>query len=248
MKRNLAIIIAVGLIISGSGTVTSSFTDEKFVEKTEEVSFSSAQFLENNDYTNIDLYEATSYLTTPGSYMLPVVTRVYTFPFKTTITDVTVSYTETEEKIISKPVQLAPQPMKDNTLEPIHAAIQMKSWNIYPEQPFSYHIAAGRDGANLVTYLAVHLYPIQYLPSENTIRYSKNAQIIITSIPPETKTTTADQYELIIIAPEAFSKELQPLVTHKISKDMTTKLVTQEDISNSVYFTKEGRDSAEEMK
>jgi len=249
MKRNLAIIIAVGLIISGSGTLASSFTDEKFVEKTEEVSFSSAQFLENNDYTNIDLYEATSYLTTPGSYMLPVVTRVYTFPFKTTITDMTVSYTEAQEKIISKPVQLAPQPIMDNTLKPITETAQINSYNIYPEQPYSYHIAAGRDGDNLVTYLAVHLYPIRYLPSENTLHCSKNAQIIITSIPPETKTTTtSDQYELVIIAPESFSEALQPLVNHKISKDITTKLVINDDISNSIYFTKEGRDSAEEMK
>jgi hypothetical protein len=248
MNRNLAIIIIVSLLISTSGIVASSSTDQKFVEKTDILSFSSVQLFEKNDYTCIELSEATSYLTTPGGYMLPVVTQVYTFPFKTKITDIVVSYTETQEQRISKPVQFAPQPIKDDTLEPIHATIQMKSWNIYPEPPFSYHIAAGRDGNNLVTYLAVHLYPIQYLPSENTIRYSKNAQIIITSIPPETKTTTSDQYELVIIAPEAFSKELQPLVTHKISKDMTTKLVTQEDIDNSVYFTKEGRDSAEEMK
>ena len=190
MNRNFAIIIVVGLIISGSGIVASSSTDQKFVEKTDILSFSSVQLFEKNEYISIDLSEATSYLTTPGGYMLPVVTRVYTFPFKTKITDVAVSYTETQEKIISKPVQLAPQPIRDNTLEPIHATTQMNSWNIYPEQPFSYHIAAGRDGDNLVTYLAVHLYPIQYLPSENTIRCSKNAQIIITSIPPETKTTT----------------------------------------------------------
>jgi hypothetical protein len=205
MNRNLAIIIIVSLLISGSGIVTSSSTDQKVVEKTDILSFSSVQLFEKNEYTSIELSEATSYTTTPGGYMLPVVTHVYTFPFKTKITDIAVSYTETQEKIISKPVQLAPQPMKDDTLEQIPATTQMKSWNIYHEQPFSYNIAAGRDGDNVVTYLAVHLYPIQYLPSENIIRYSKNAQIIITSIPPETKTTTSDQYELVIIAPEAYS-------------------------------------------
>jgi len=249
MNRNLVIVIVVGLIISGSGAVASSFTDQKFVEKTDILSFSSIQFSEKNEYLSIELSEATSYLTTPGGYMLPVVTRVYTFPFKTKISDVTVSYTETQEKIISKPVQLVPQPIMDNTLEPIKGSTQMNSLTIYPEQPFSYHIAAGRDGDTLVTYLAVHLYPIQYLPSESTLRCSQNAEIIITSILPETKTTiNSDQYELVIITPDAFSEALQPLVTHKISKDITTKLVTTDEISNSVYFTAEGRDSAEEMK
>ena len=115
MNRNIAIVIVIGLIISGSGVVASSFTDQKFVEKTDTLSFSSVQLFEKNEYISIDLSEATSYLTTPGSYLLPVVTRVYTFPFKTKITDVTVSYTETQEKTISKPVQLAPQPITDNT-------------------------------------------------------------------------------------------------------------------------------------
>ena len=80
-------------------------------------------------------------------------------------------------------------------------------------------MAAGRDGENLVTFLAVHLYPVRYLPSENTLRYAQNAKITITYVLPETQSTTvADQYELVIIAPAAFSKALQPLVTHKISQ------------------------------
>ena len=249
MKKSLVGIIVAVLIISGCGAVASSFTDQKIVEKTDNLSFSSVQLLEENDYTNVGLSEATSYLTTPGGYALPVVTRVYTFPFLTKITDVVVSYTEIQEKTISKPLKLAPQPIADNTQESNLASLQSTSLKIYPEQSYSYHIAAGRDGDNLVTYFAVHLYPVQYLPSENILRCAKNAKITITYILPETQsTTTSDQYELVIIAPEAFSKALQPLVTHKISKGMTTKLVTRDDICNSVYFPAEGRDCAEEMK
>ena len=249
MNRNFAIVLGIVLIASGSGAVSSSFTDQKITEITDTVLFSSVQYSEKNDSVNIELAEATSYLTTPNSYLLPVVTRVYTYPFKTKITDVTVTYTQIQEKIISKPVELAPQPVMDNTLEPMQTTTQKNSWDIYPEQLFNYHIAAGRDGDNLVTYLAVHLYPIQYLPFENTLRCSNEAEITITSIPPETQTTLAyDQYQLLIIAPEAFSQALQPLVTHKTSKDMTTKLVTDNEIYSSVYFPVEGRDDAEEMK
>jgi hypothetical protein len=249
MKKSLAIVILVVLIVSGCGVVTSSFIDPRVVEKTDTLSFSSVQLLEENDYTNIGLSEATSYLTTPGGYALPVMTRVYTFPFLTKITDVVVSYSEIKEKTISKPLKFAPQPIADNTEGSNLVSHQSTSFKIYPEDSYSYHIAAGRDGDNLVTYLAVHLYPVQYLPSDNTLRYAQNAKIsIMYMLPDEKSTKSTDQYELVIIAPEAFSEALQPLVSHKISKGMTTKLVTLEDIYQSVYFLVEGRDCAEEMK
>jgi hypothetical protein len=249
MKKSLAIVIVAVLITSGCGAVASSFTDPRTVEKTDTLSFSSVRLLEENGYTSIDLSEATSYLTTQGSYILPVVTRVYTFPFKTKITDVVVSFTETQEKTISKPLKLAPPPIADDTERPSLASVQSTSFKIYPEQSYSSHIAAGREGDNLATFLAIHLYPVHYLPSDNILSCAKNAKITITYLLPETQsTTTSDQYELLIIAPEAFSEALQPLVTHKISKGMTTKLVTRDDICNSVYFPAEGRDCAEEMK
>jgi hypothetical protein len=249
MKKSLAIVIVVVLIVSGCGAVASSFIDPRVVEKTDTLSFSSVQLLEENDYTNIGLSEATSYLTTSGGYALPVMTRVYTFPFLTKITDVVVSYSEIQEKTISKPLKFAPQPIADNTEGSNLVSHQSTSFKIYPEDSYSYHIAAGRDGDNLVTYLAVHLYPVQYLPSDNTLRYAQNAKIsIMYMLPDEKSTKSTDQYELVIIAPEAFSEALQPLVSHKISKGMTTKLVTLEDIYQSVYFLVEGRDCAEEMK
>ncbi|MCJ7698141.1 MAG: C25 family cysteine peptidase, partial [Thermoplasmata archaeon] len=249
MKKSLAIVIVAVLITSGCGAVASSFTDPRIVEKTDTLSFSSFKLLEENEYTSIDLSEATSYLTTPGSYMLPVVTRVYTFPFKTKITNVVVCFSEVQEKTISKPLKLTPQAITDNTEVSTLVSLQSTSFSICPEQSYSYHIAAGRNGDNLVTFCAVHLYPVQYLPSDNLLSYAKNAKITITYLLPETQsTTTSDQYELVIIAPEAFSEALQPLVTHKISKGMTTKLVTRDDICNSVFFPAEGRDCAEEMK
>ena len=249
MKKSLAIVIVAVLIISGCGAVASSFTDQKIVEKRNSLSFSCVQLLEENDYTNVGLSEATSYLTTPGGYALPVVTRVYTFPFLTKITDVVVSYSDIQEKTISKPLKLAPQPIADNTDGSNLVSLQSPSLKIYPEDSYSYHIAAGRDGDSIVTFLAIHLYPVQYLRSDNILRCAKNAKITITYLLTETQsTTTSDQYELVIIAPDAFSKALQPLVTQKISKGMTTRLVTREDIYKSVYFPVVGRDCAEEIK
>ncbi|HUS99803.1 MAG TPA: C25 family cysteine peptidase [Candidatus Thermoplasmatota archaeon] len=247
MKKSLVGVIIAVIIISGYGAVASSLTNQKMVEKTDAVSFSPPQLVEELDSTNIGLSEATSYLTTPGNYALPVVTRVYTFPFLTKITNVMVSFSETYEKTISKPLKLVPQAVADNAES--SALVSLSSSSTSPEQMYSYHIAAGRDGDNLATFLAIHLYPIQYLQSDNILRCAKSAKITITYLLPETPSaSTFEQFELVIIAPKAFSNALQPLVTHKTTKGMTTKLVTSDDICNSVYFPAEGRDCAEEMK
>lgn len=249
MKKSLVGIIVAAVIISGYGAVATSFLDQNSVEKTDTIVFSSVQLSEDQEYTIVDLSEATSYLTTQGGYSVPVVTRVYTFPFRTKITDVAVSFSETQEIPLSKPLKLAAEAIADTGEEPSDVSLQSTSLKICPEQHYSYHMAAGRQNEDIVTFLAIHLHPVQYLPSDSILRCSENAKITITYELPEARSTTSsEQYELVIIAPEKFSDALQPLVTHKIDKGMTTKLVTRDDICDSVYFPAEGRDCAEEMK
>jgi len=249
MKKSLVGIIVAVVIISGYGAVATSLTNQNCAEKTDTFMFSSVKLSEDQDYTTVDLSEATSYLTTQGSFAVPVVTRVYTFPFMTKITDVVVSFSQTEDIPISKPLKVAPEAIADAGEEPTEIVLQSTSLNIYPEQRYSYHMAAGRQNDNIVTFVAVHLYPVQYLPSESILRCAKNAEITITYELPEARSaTSSDNYELVIIAPEKFADALQPFVTHKLSMNMSTKLVTREDIYQSVYFPVEGRDCAEEIK
>jgi hypothetical protein len=249
MKKSLAGIIVAVVMISGYGAVATSIVHQNNAEKTDTIVFSSVQLSEDQEFTIVDLSDATSYLTTKGSYSVPVVTRVYTFPFLTKITDVIVSFSETQEIPLLKPLKLASEAIADTGEEPIDVSSQSTSLNICPEQQYTYHMAAGRQKDDVVTFVAIHLYPIQYLPSESVLRCSGNAKISITYELPEARSTTSsEQYELVIIAPEKFSDTLQPLVTHKIDKGMTTKLVTRDDICDSVYFPAEGRDCAEEMK
>ncbi|HWR27583.1 MAG TPA: C25 family cysteine peptidase [Candidatus Thermoplasmatota archaeon] len=249
MKKGLVGIIVAVVMIGGYGAVATSFVNQNSTEKTDTIVFSSVRLVEEQSFTTIDLSEATSYLTTQGSYTIPVVTRVYTFPFLTKIKGVAVSFSEAQEIPLSKPLKHAPEAIADTGADSTDVSLQSTSLNICPEQSYSYHMAAGRQNEDAVTFLAIHLYPVQYLPSESILRCSKNAKITITYELPEARSaTSSEQYELVIIAPAKFSEALQPLVTHKIDKGMTTKLVTRDDICNSVYFPAEGRDCAEEMK
>jgi len=57
-----------------------------------------------------------------------------------------------------------------------------------------------------------------------------------------------ENYDLIIITQADFEDELQPLVEHKEQHKVATKIVTLEEINNSVYFPVKGRDDAEQIK
>jgi hypothetical protein len=249
MKKSVVGIVVAVIMLSGYGAVATSFVHQDNATKTEAIALSSVCLSEDTGCTIVYLPEATSSLSSEGLYSVPVVTKVYTFPFLTKITDVTVSFSETEEIPLLKPLKRSVEAVADIGEDSIVGVLPAISADIYPEKPYSYHLAAGRLDEGLTTFVAVHLYPVQYLPSENLIRYSKNAKITITYEPSETRSTaSSEQYELLIIAPAKFQEALQPLITHKTTRGMTTKLVTRDDICNSVYFPAEGRDCAEEMK
>ena len=57
-----------------------------------------------------------------------------------------------------------------------------------------------------------------------------------------------DNFDFLIITPSIFLNELQPLKEHKEQHDIITKIVTLDDIYNSVFFPVEGRDDAEQIK
>ena len=59
-----------------------------------------------------------------------------------------------------------------------------------------------------------------------------------------TQSTSVDEYDMVIIAPDTFSTSIQPLITHKNSHDVKTFVKTTEAIYNE--YT--GRDDAEKVK
>jgi hypothetical protein len=60
-------------------------------------------------------------------------------------------------------------------------------------------------------------------------------------------TITTDQYQLLIIAPTVFSGALQPLITHKNIHNVSTKLMTTEEIYDN-YSGEDYKDNAERIK
>ena len=69
MKKGLVGIIVAVVMIGGYGAVATSFVNQNSTEKTDAIVFSSVRLVEEQSFTTIDLSEATSYLTTQGSYI-----------------------------------------------------------------------------------------------------------------------------------------------------------------------------------
>ena len=58
----------------------------------------------------------------------------------------------------------------------------------------------------------------------------------------------SDVYTFLVITPAEFLEELTPLISHKASHGISTKIVTLEDISAGIFFPSTGRDAAEKIK
>jgi len=236
MKKLIPILIIIVLLISGLGAVaTSTFEKEDVIFET--IIFSQPTIYEKDNFLYIDLEEATSNSWKSDKPILPVVTKVYTFPFGTHIESVEVTFSDAIEKKISKPIGSSPTPLMKST---IHTSdiketktISYSDIDIYPASQYTYRSAAGLKEEEHVIYLIISLYPIQYTPHKNSYYYSQKSTINIKYSTPEIPIIFPDTYDLLIIAPKDFSTALQPLINHKNSVGIKTKLTTLDEIPST---------------
>jgi hypothetical protein len=248
MKKIIPCIILGVLLLSGLGAALRPNTEHKLIEKTETISFSPPAIQTKDDYTLVTVKNANSWLRSPGAPMLPASVSTYIFPFGTKIKNVDVTFSEPQQYALEKQIQPTPQPISQPAGTTITYNEQQTIGSTYPETLFDYHLGAGISNEQHVIFLSIRCYPVQYKPQESCILYRNSAHISISYELPTTQPTPTEDFKLVIIAPKKFASALEPLVDHKISKRVTTKLVLHDEICDSVYFPVEGRDCAEEMK
>ncbi len=142
------------------------------------------------------------------------------------------------------PLAAAMSPLTD-TPEPISTTDSTSS---YSTPSFSSHVAAGRSGDSLATYLAVNLRPVGVDPAAMTAIYAGQATITFDYVLPQPMPAPRENYTLVVIAPQKFISALQPLITHKTANGITSRLVAREDVCNGTIFPAVGRDCAERIK
>jgi len=234
------------IISNISDTNQMEYHDQSEAEVT--LRFSDCYSLEQGDYELVTFKEATSYTTTIGKPMLPSATHVFTFPLGTTFEDIKITFSETTTHTLSKKIIPSPSPIPQSQTAASDFfklnSTAYSSGKIYPQQQFTLQKGAGLENQEHVTLLAVECYPLRYIPVNNTLKMSHVIHIKISYSTPKNSLIDADEYDMVIIAPDAYSTALQPLIAHKNNYGVQTFLETTEDI----YGSYTGRDEPEQIK
>jgi hypothetical protein len=245
----------VGIVVlSGLGagaTFLQKEPDQKFQTYLEVIKCSEPILIENEQgYTTVELKESNAALQNTGEPILPIIYKKYTFPFGTTIKDVQVTYSTSKKYNLLETIMLTPAPVTILNEEEIigdtlkeNEAIYINE-NLYPDQSFIYSLHAGLEKNNHAIILNLQCYPIRYAPKENLLYAVDTISIKVNFQSPIHPVTFPDVYDMVIIAPEKFSKNLQPLIDHKNNHGIRTILKTTE----SIYSEFSGRDQPEKIK
>ena len=204
--------------------------------------FSEPVIEEHGDFVNVYTDHADVYSIGDGRPILPVNLTILEFSFGTKILEVSFSHSEPIQQNLTKKLAYGSYSPTTAEYEPIYTMEEL-----YPEDWITYHKGGGlnADGERK-TFLVIRTYPVRYIPADDEINYVQDVDINIAYEEPETPTIKEkNDYELLIIAPEAFEKQLKPLVEHKNKMGVKTKLETLGDV---VILGKQGFDQAEKIK
>lgn len=196
--------------------------------------------------------EMISYLMEGGKPKLPMIVKHVELPFSAKDINVRVSVGSTKERILDKDIEPAAPMLPLRCNSDIHIR-SFKDHDIYtsdkpyPSSWFKFFIRSGLNERNVVVkHLSVYLYPYRYIPASKKLLYTDEFKVTVTYLFPRDvkKLSFENEYDMVIIAPSCFAKELQRLVEHKNKVGVKTFLKTTEDI----YREFPGRDKPEKIK
>ena len=208
---------------------------------------------DSSDFVLVYLKDSNTYLSSAGKPLLPKVVKTFELPFG--VRDIEVTVDALNQKTVSLDSYVKPSsammPLSDSVGFSKASFNQMDmevygSDSLYPESLYSVKTGCGLNGdLESVTFVTVEWYPIQYNPVKGELVSYESADIDISYAPSDEQFFVDDPvYDLVIIAPEAFSDALQPLVNHKNGLGIETTIKTVEEI----YGEYEGVDEAEQIK
>ncbi len=216
--------------------------------------FSQPALQADDPYATIHLAEATGYRTIPGEPILPRVMKTIELPFGSTIKTMSCSFTSQPQIQLNQKITPAVQPMpylnENPTIQPCENTEIYSKNQIFPETWYSYRLTGGLNKKNiLTTFLTIQINPVRYNPVLGTIKSLDSITIDITYEPPSQMVPSyTDAYDMIIICKDSYAGLLEPLVSHKNTHGIQTKLILVSDIYDETYFPAQGKDKQEQIK
>lgn len=250
----------VGLLILSSfaaiGFSKEAIVQKTNIEKKEYINniFSTPQVIQteiqDESYLELRINEGNGYLHQSGNPILPISRNSLTLPFGSRIIDIscevgTIKIMTLTDKIIPAPNNIVTNMQNTEAVYHQNQAIY-NSYELFPKNWFDYSVGVGLDeNSEHKTFLNIWSYPARYSPLSNEIHYVDNMNIeIIYELSDKNPFLTVASYDMVIIAPNVFSDEIQSLITHKNRYGIETILKTTE----SIYNEYEGVDKPEEIK
>jgi len=245
-NKILALVIVFLLSFVSLNVATGEENISETIEINKSIQFSAASFEEQGEFLKITLDEADTYTSVTGEPMMPVITKVFTFPHGTKIKTVDVKTSGLSQEKIDAKILPAPKPVLQSSLNQEKEVTQDIEFDVYsssepyPAKEYEYKITSGIDGL----YLSIRVYPYRYIPLDDTLISIEEANIDVTYETNSFTPTFDEEYDMVIIAPNLFSGILERLVKHKNDIEVKTFLKTTEDI----YDEYSGRDEPEQIK
>ncbi len=254
MKKSATFLILIMLVSSSVFLVSSKETENQVQTQSVSFSFSDISFSFDQDFVIINSDDAQTFTTQPGKPCLPVIEKTLYFPEHTRINSVTYTTKDTQSMRIDSPVALTPIPAPVSKMNNDNR----KTTSFYdhphpfPEQGLQYDCGKGLYQGKPAIILKMQLHPVTYYPNQDRIEYTEHMQVQITyhqrEFEQKNSESLDEDYKMIILTPEQFTSNLQPLVSHKQSRDIPTKLVSLNEIYQGTYFPVQGSDDAEKIK
>jgi len=200
--------------------------------------------------TTLSLDGADTLFLKENYYVLPTTTFTYTFPLGTQISKIWCETKQIHHQELTYDVAITPSFESLNTQEE-EAQIKQTQQVQCIQSWIKYSIGCGLVDSTRCIIVNVQVFPIQYNPLTKTITWAESIDLHIEYQEPQDPITISamvEDYDLLIISPQDFINQLQPLAAHKDAKGVVTKLVSLDDIYSGLYFETMGRDNSEHIK
>lgn len=245
MKNIIIFIICIVCILQGIGAGVSLSINNIHCQHVC-ISFTDPTIQVDSEGSIISFKETTTFLHEPGKPYFPAYSVTYTYPFGTIISDISSSYDSPSTYHVAIPIQPLPAPTFSSFNTTTYANAENLAYQTDREYPaeVSFSLDTSISEGNHVLVLTLFVSPFEYSPTNEAIICYATVSIDITFQEPETPITFPNEYDMVIIAPSAFTDAIQPLITHKNSLGLPTFLKTTEEI----YMEYPGVDNPEQIK
>ncbi len=255
MKKFIPILLVGILVLSGLGAAaygTNISKEQTKNIKTESTSvvFSSQPMLSEKDgFVEIQLDGTTTQLLDQNKPVLPIYVKTYQIPFRSTNIQVVCNVKDISAMTLSQdiiPARIIPLSDAIEQTPYVKDSSVYGSTEFYPSAWYKYSLGAGRnENDQQVTFVKVVCYPVRYSPVNDEVSLAGGFDISITYNAPQAPLqSSAEHYDMVIIAPEKFSASLQSLIDFKNSKGLITKFKSVE----SILTEYDGFDAPEQIK